>query len=162
MSPIASTLVVLCFSLGAVGARAQGMPPGPPPGAPSERGARREPPPFFGKLYPPEMIESFQDQLEITKTQREKIMNEILSTQKLLLESRWNDSSVMAELLKTLDAAVIDETKALALHEKLLESENKIKRANISLLIRLKGILSVAQRAQLDKIKKDGGPKDPR
>jgi len=133
----------------------------PPPEATPERGPRREPP-FFSKLYPPEMIEAFQDQLEITKAQREKIMAEILATQKALLESRWKESGLMEDFVKALDAPVIDEQKAIALHEKLLESENRIKRANIALMIRLKGLLSSAQRAQLEKIKKEGRPKDPR
>src|SRR5215468_7673893 len=144
----------------AAGAQAQtpsppspGMPPHPPhpahPADPSLLGAD----PIGAKLFPPELIMKHQQELGIDDRQRDAILKEIERAHSQLFPLQWQMSAAAEQLSKALEAPKLDEGKVLAQADQVMALERDIKRAHLSLLIRLRNVLSDAQRAKLAELR---------
>lgn len=134
MSPRLSVFVA--FLLAAAVARADGPPPGPPDA-------------IAGKLYPPELIMGHQQELGIDDKQRDAIVKEVQALQNRVVEIQWQMTAAVEELAKILDAPRIDEAKALAQADKVMGFERDVKKAHLGALIRIRNLLTDAQRAKL-------------
>jgi Spy/CpxP family protein refolding chaperone len=119
---------------------------GPPPHAPND--------PLAGKVFPPELIMGHQKELGVDDKQRDAIIKEVEKTQKDVMDMSWKMSAAAEELGKLLDANRVDEAKALAAAEKVMNLERDIKKAHLSLLVRIKNGLTDAQRTKLVELRK--------
>ncbi len=120
------------------------MPPHPHPPHPSVPGAD----PIGEKLFPPELIMKHQQELGIDDRQREAILKEIERAHSQLFPAQWQMSAAAEQLSKALEAPKLDEGKVLAEADKVMAVERDIKRAHLALLIRIRNVLSDAQRAK--------------
>ncbi len=132
MSPRILFIAVL---FAAAAARADG-----PPTAPDA---------IAGKLYPPELIMGHQQELGIDDKQRDAIVKEVQGLQNRVVEIQWQMTAAVEELGKILDAPRIDEAKALAQADKVMGFERDVKKAHLGALIRIRNLLTDAQRAKL-------------
>ncbi|HEX4802814.1 MAG TPA: periplasmic heavy metal sensor [Myxococcaceae bacterium] len=124
--------------------------PHPPHGAdPSLLGAD----PIGAKLFPPELIMKHQQELGIDDRQRDAILKEIERAHSQLFPLQWQMSAAAEQLSKALEAPKLDEGKVLAQADQVMALERDIKRAHLSLLIRLRNVLSDAQRAKLAELR---------
>ena len=130
-----------------------GMPPHPPhaahPADPSLLGAD----PIGAKLFPPELIMKHQQELGIDDRQRDAILKEIERAHSQLFPLQWQMSAAAEQLSKALETPKLDEGKVLAQADQVMALERDIKRAHLSLLIRLRNVLSDAQRAKLAELR---------
>jgi Spy/CpxP family protein refolding chaperone len=122
----------------------------PPPGT------GRPPPadPIGGKLFPPELIMAHQAELRIDDRQRDALVKELERTQAQFPRLQWQLQAATEQLSRLLDAPQVDEARALAQASEVMKLETEIKKTHLGLLIRLRNLLSDAQRTQLQAIRR--------
>ena len=129
------------------------MPPHPPhpphPADPSLLGAD----PIGAKLFPPELIMKHQQELGIDDRQRETILKEVERAHSQLFPAQWQMSAAAEQLGKLVDAPKIDEGQALAQADKVMSLERDIKKTHLSLLIRIRNVLTDSQRSKLAELR---------
>jgi len=111
--------------------------------------------PIGSRLFPPELIMKHQGELGIDERQREAIVAEVQRIQAQLVPMQWQMQGATEQLASLLAAQRVDEGKVLAQADKVMALEREFKRAHLSLLIRVRNLLSDAQRARLAELRKD-------
>jgi len=111
--------------------------------------------PIAARLYPPELIMKHQRELGIDDKQRDAIVAEVQKTQAQLVPLQWQMQGASEAMAKLLDAPRIDEAKVLAQADKVMAIEREFKRAHLSLLIRLRNLLTESQRSRLAELRKE-------
>jgi Spy/CpxP family protein refolding chaperone len=124
--------------------------PKPPPGL---RGTQSTDP-IGGKLFPPELIMSHQTELGIDEHQRDAILKELERVQAQFPRLQWQLQAATEQLSSLLDAAKIDETKALGQAGEVMKLEVEIKKTHLAMLIHIRNLLTEAQRAKLLEIRR--------
>jgi len=157
---------VLCFIALAVPAgvaRAEGSPEAPnPPSAPMSLHKPHDKPmhgadPIAAKLFPPDLIMDHQQELGIDPQQRDAILKEIERAHSQIFPLKWQMSGASEQLAKALDGPKIDEEKTLASADKVMGLERDIKRAHLTLLIRIRNLLTDSQRAKAAELRGNAG-----
>ena len=105
-------------------------------------------------LLPPDLVMSNQQAIALTESQRQAIQGNMLDTQKKLLDQQFKLQGEVEKLQQLLKSATPDETKVLEEMDKVLGAERDIKRAQLSLMVRLKNNLTQQQQAQLETLRK--------
>ena len=124
-----------------------------PAGAQELGGPPMRPPAFLQELFVPALVMAHQHEIELTAAQRDAISRDMSETQKKVLELRWGLDEKSEELEKLLAADKIDESAALARAAAVLDVEREIKQTHLGLLIRIKNLLTPAQRAKLRELR---------
>jgi len=127
-------------------ARAQQPAPAPQASHPQQPGMDA----FARNFYPPEMIMRNQEALQLTDEQQAYFKTEMRKAQTNFTELQWKLEDEAEKLLTLSKAQRLDEPAILAQLEKVLTAERDVKRAQLSLLIRLKNKLTPTQQAILN------------
>ncbi|HEY3444706.1 MAG TPA: periplasmic heavy metal sensor [Myxococcales bacterium] len=101
------------------------------------------------RVFPPELIMERQSLLGLTAEQKTAIQKEVERAQAELQPLQWELGSKKEQLTKLLDADKTDEAQALAVAEKVMAAENKVKAAHLTMLVRIKNALTPEQQKQL-------------
>jgi hypothetical protein len=113
----------------------------------------------LGRLFfPPELVMSNQDAIGLTSAQRSSIQTAMKDAQGLFVDTQFKLSSEMEKLKALVGSTPTDEAKVLEEIDRVLALEREVKRAQLSLMIRIKNQLSDQQRAMLTSLR--GGPSD--
>lgn len=116
---------------------------------------RPQPPQSFTEDFiPPELIMQNQKALVLSDEQKKEIREIMKKSVSDFTDLQWQESAekeVMSSLLKQ---EKIDEAKAVAQMDKLLNIENGIKRLHLSAMIKVKNLLTQEQQAKLRTLKK--------
>ena len=123
--------------------------PAPQPGAPTPDD------PIGRYLVPPEMIMNHSQQLGLADKQKSEIKNEVRKAQERFFDLQWDMKDESSRLESLLQQAPINEVKVLEQVDKVLALEREIKRTHLTLLIRMKNLLTAEQNSKLDAIRKD-------
>ena len=110
--------------------------------------------PIAEQLFAPELIMKHQRDLALTEVQERTIKEAIQRAQLKFFDAQWQMQSEQSTLVKLLSARPADETAVLAQIDRVLNLEREIKRAQMSLLIRIKNTLSDQQIARLTELRK--------
>jgi Spy/CpxP family protein refolding chaperone len=110
--------------------------------------------PIGDRLFPPDLIMAHQQDLKLDDATRKSIVTQVQDFQTAAVKLQWDLKAAGDALAQALDHPAIDDAKALALADKVMALEHDLKRAHLSLLIRLKNTLTPAQQAQLRAAKK--------
>lgn len=109
--------------------------------------------PMGKAFFPPDLVMQNQDAIGLTETQRNSISKEMQNAQSEFMTLQW-DLAKKTEKFKLLiekekpgEAAVTEQL------EQMLTIENKIKKRQITLLIRIKNLLTHEQQEKLQKLK---------
>ena len=105
--------------------------------------------PFGRFLFPPELVMQHQGELGLQESQREALQNAIQEAQTQMLRMQWALASEGEKLTKLLAAESLDEKEALAQVDRILMTEREIKRAQMTLMVRIRNTLTADQRAKL-------------
>lgn len=133
--PLVGIVLILCTS----GTYAQGM------------GQQKDV--FKGKLFPPNLILEHQDALELTKEQYTAIRAAVVEVQTSVAEHEWDLREAYQAALADLDESPVDEEKVLKSVEAVLLAENKVKQLQVTMLIRLRNLLTDEQLAYLRSVR---------
>ena len=122
----------------------------PVPGA----GAGPKDDPFGRYLFPPERVMSHSLDIGLGDAQKNAIRNEVQKVQPKFLDSQFELQGEGEKMIRLLQEKPVDETKVLAQVDRILAIEKEIKKSQISLLVRIKNILTPAQQDKLAEIQK--------
>jgi len=114
----------------------------------------------LGNLFlPPDLVMSHQQAINLTDQQRQQIQLDMTDTQKKLLDQQFRLQSEVEKLQSLLKSIKPDEGKVLEEMDKVLGAERDIKRAQLSLMVKLKNSLTAQQQTQLDALRKQAPEK---
>jgi Spy/CpxP family protein refolding chaperone len=112
--------------------------------------------PIRDRLFPPELVMQHQGELGIDERQRAALTKEMAAFQSQIVDLQWRLSSAVEELARLLDEPRIDEGRALAQADRVMALEHDVKKTHLGLLIRIRNLLTDAQRAELAKLRARG------
>jgi Spy/CpxP family protein refolding chaperone len=104
---------------------------------------------FSQHLYPPELIMQNQGRLRITESQREAILQEIYKVQATAAQVQWRVSDESEKLNQLLERENVQESEVLAQADRMMTWEIAVKRAQLTMLIRIRNLLTPEQKSML-------------
>jgi len=110
--------------------------------------------PFAAYLFPPDRVMSHAMELGLDDAQRAAIKSEVQRVQSKFTDLQFELQGESEKMVRLLQEKPVDETKVLAEVDRILAFEKDIKKTQISLLIRIRNILTPAQQAKLSEIQK--------
>ena len=109
-------------------------------------------------LFPPELVMSHQQAIGLSEQQRNTIQQQLQQAQAKFTSLQWRMSANAEKLMNLLQASPVDEARALAQVDEVLNTERDVKKTQISLLIRIKNTLTPEQQAKLSEMRRQLGP----
>jgi Spy/CpxP family protein refolding chaperone len=143
--------LALCFVLVAALPNPAAAQPSEPPieaGPPGMGG-----PSFLENVFPPSLIMRHQSEIGLTDAQRETITKQMEETEKALVTLQWDVERESEKLGKLLAAGHVDEAAALRQADQVMSAEERLKKAHLTLLIRIKNDLTPAQQEKLRQLR---------
>lgn len=113
--------------------------------------------PFAAYLFPPDLVMGHGLEIGLDDAQKLAIRDEAKKVQSKFLDTQFELQRESEKLVRLLQEKPVDEAKVLAQIDRILALEKEIKKTQISLLVRIKNILTPAQQAKLAEIRKAGG-----
>jgi len=105
--------------------------------------------PFARYLYPPDRVMSHAMEIGLEDAQKTSIKNEVQKAQSKFLDLQFEMQGESEKMVRLLQEKPVNETSVLAEVDRILGLEKEIKKAQISLLVRIKNTLTPAQQAKL-------------
>ena len=112
--------------------------------------------PIFSTLFTPELIMQHRRAIALTDEQRDAISRLIRELQGQVVSLQWDLQDDVASLRRELDRPRVDLDRALDRMDRVLQVERRLKAAHLSLLVRIKNVLSADQQVMLRRLR-DGG-----
>jgi len=112
------------------------------------------PDPIARLLYPPEALLGHAQELGLDDAQRKAIRTEVVQAQKQFLDAQLTLQEASEGLQRLLQERPVNESKSLAAADQVMSLERTIKRAQLTLLIHLKNLLTPAQITKMAEIQK--------
>jgi Spy/CpxP family protein refolding chaperone len=109
---------------------------------------------FEKHLFPPELVMQHQARLKITEAQRNFIVGEITKLQATAVQVQWRVGDESEKLAELLQREPVAEAEVLAQADRLIMQETAVKRAQLSMLIRIRNTLTPEQRMMLQELRK--------
>ena len=100
---------------------------------------------FKGKLFPPNVILEHQAELDLSKEQFTAIRKAVVEVQANVAEHEWDVREAYLKIMAELDKSPIDEATVLEHANAALLAENKVKKEQMAMLIRLRNLLTDEQ-----------------
>jgi Spy/CpxP family protein refolding chaperone len=113
--------------------------------------------PIAENLFPPELVMQNQQLLGLNEEQTNYFKTELRQAQLRFVELQWQLQDEMEKLVSLIKVARVDEQQMLAQLEKVLNQEREIKRAQMTLLARIKNKLTNDQQNRLRALKAKPG-----
>ena len=107
-------------------------------------------------LFPPELLMAHQQELHLQDQQKATIKAEVGKAQARFFDLQWQMNEESGKLAALLAAPQLDEAKVLEQADKVMGLEREIKRTHLSLLIRLRNLLTPEQAAAMGAIRRSG------
>jgi Spy/CpxP family protein refolding chaperone len=109
--------------------------------------------PIAQALFPPELVMKYHQEINLDEGQSKAIKEAIQKAQTRFLDMQWDMQAEAEKLVKLLKARPVDESAVLAQVDQVLNREREIKKAQISLLIHIKNLLSESQQNKLTELR---------
>jgi len=119
------------------------------------QGAGQQKDVFKGKLFAPNIILENQDALDLSKKQFTAIRAAVVEVQGSVAEHEWDLREAYMKVLADLDEEPIDQDKVMQNIEAALLAENKVKQLQVTMLIRLRNLLTDEQVQYLQGLQKN-------
>ncbi len=105
--------------------------------------------PIAQNLFPPELLMKYRQEINLDEGQSKAIKEAIQKAQTKFLDMQWDMQSETEKLVKLLKARPVDENAVLAQVDQVLNREREVKKTQISLLVRIKNLLTDGQQNKL-------------
>ena len=110
--------------------------------------------PFGRYLYPPDRVMSHAMELGLDDAQKTSIKNEVQKAQGKFVDLQFALQGESEKMIRLLQQKPVDEAGVLAEVDRILALEKDIKKTQISLLVRIKNVLTSAQQEKLSDLPK--------
>ena len=107
---------------------------------------------FKGKLFPPNLLLEHQSELALSKQQFTAIRTAVVEVQANVAEHEWDLREAYQNIMAELDKMPVDERRVLEFVDAALLAENQVKKQHVTMLIRLKNLLTAEQIAYLESV----------
>jgi Spy/CpxP family protein refolding chaperone len=115
--------------------------------------------PLAPYVFPPDLVMRHAAEIGLDDPQRAAVKDAVVKMQGRFLELQWDVQAESEKMAHLLQANPVDEAALLAQADKVFGLEREVKRTHLSLLVRIKNLLTDAQRAKLTELRKRGeGP----
>jgi Spy/CpxP family protein refolding chaperone len=105
-------------------------------------------------LFAPDIVFKYRDEIGLDVAQSKSLKDLVQKAQGRFLDLQWDMQGEAGKLSQLLRQPKVDEVAALAQVDKVLGMEREIKRAQISLLINIKNLLTPSQQQKLIDLRK--------
>jgi len=105
-------------------------------------------------LFPPELVMRYSQEINLDEGQSKAIKEAIQKSQTKFLDMQWDMQGEAEKLVRLLNARPVDENAVLAQVDQVLNRERDIKKAQISLLVRIKNMLRDDQQNKLMELRR--------
>ena len=112
--------------------------------------------PFAKHFFAPDFIMSHQQAIGLTDAQRNSMRVLMLAAASKSLVTQMKISADVERMQSLIDASQVDEAAVLETVDRVLASEREIKREQLSLMIRIKNLLTEQQQDALAKFRPGG------
>jgi len=119
--------------------------------------AQQPPPnddPIGRQLFPPEMVMGHQEELGLQEKQRAAIRSEVHKVQSRFVDLQWQLSEDTEKMASLLRSTPIDEARVLEQADKVMAQEREVKKMQLSMLVRIRNLLTPEQIAKLQEIRR--------
>ena len=123
---------------------------GPPMGQRSPAGGADD---WGRNLFPPELVMQHQSEIGLQDSQRAALTSAIQQAQSKFMDTQWKMSAEGEKMGRLLQGTQVDEAAVLDEVDRILNLEREIKKAQISLMVRIKNTLTAQQQAKLAEIR---------
>ena len=123
------------------------------------RGQQPDQDPLAQSFFAPELVIQHQEAIGLSGEQKTYLKTEIRQAQLKFAEWQWKLQGEMEKLVSLVKQPRVEEQEDLAQLEKVLVIEREIKRAQVTLLVRIKNKLTPEQQAKLLEIRSKPGNK---
>jgi Spy/CpxP family protein refolding chaperone len=113
--------------------------------------------PFSRYLFPPDRVIGHAQEIGLDEAQRNGIRNAVQKAQSRFLDLQFDLQPETEKVTRLLQEKPVDEVRVLAEIDRILALEKDVKKTQISLLIRIKNLLTPAQQAKLTEMQNPGG-----
>jgi Spy/CpxP family protein refolding chaperone len=121
------------------------------------RGQQPDQDPIGQSFFAPELVIQHQEAIGLNEEQKAYLKTEIRQAQLKFTELQWKLQDEMEKMVALVKQPHVEEQDALAQLEKVLAAEREIKRAQVTLLVRIKNKLTPEQQAKLREIRSKPG-----
>jgi Spy/CpxP family protein refolding chaperone len=111
--------------------------------------------PVAQNLFPPELVMKYRHEINLDEGQSKAIKDAIQKAQTKFLDMQWDMQSETEKLVQLLKTRPVDENAVLAQVDQVLNREREIKKTQISLLVRIKNLLTDVQQNQLIELRRN-------
>ena len=112
--------------------------------------------PIAKNVFPPELVMKYSQEIGLDDRQRAAVKDNVQSVQSKFLDLQWDLQEESQKMVRLLQAQPVNEAAVLAEVDKVLALEREIKRAQISLLVKIKNLLTEPQQAKLQELRRRG------
>jgi Spy/CpxP family protein refolding chaperone len=109
--------------------------------------------PIGQSFFAPELVIQNQEAIGLNDEQKSYLKTEIRAAQLKFTELQWKLQDEMEKMIALVKQPHVEEKDAVAQLEKVLALEREIKRAQVTLLVRIKNKLTPEQQAKLAEIR---------
>jgi hypothetical protein len=125
-------------------------PAAPPPAPPPPRAPIDE---LAQSLFAPDLILKYRQDIGLDDAQSKSLKELVQKAQSKFLDLQWDMQAEAGKLAQLLRGSRIDENAAIAQADKVLGMEREVKKAQLSLLVRIKNLLTPAQQDKLAELR---------
>ncbi|MBX3225821.1 MAG: periplasmic heavy metal sensor [Labilithrix sp.] len=109
--------------------------------------------PIETRLYPPELAMERQIELGITEEQKKALITESERGHSEVLKYQWELEAEKEKLVKLLEPDTVDEAKVKDAAARVMDRETKVKAAYLTMLVRVKNVLTPEQKTKLRELR---------
>lgn len=108
-------------------------------------------------LFPPDKVLGHAQEIGLDDAQRKSIRSELQTAQSRFLDFQLDMQPETEKMVQLLQEKPVDEAKVLAQADRVMALEREVKKTQLTLLIRIKNLLTPAQQAKLSELQKGEG-----
>ena len=105
---------------------------------------------FKGKLFPPNVVLEYREELSLTKEQYTGIRSAVVAVQAEVAEHEWDMQEAYSRVMNLLDERPLDESVVTREVTAVLQAENRVKLAQMTMLVKIRNLLTDEQVAFLE------------
>jgi len=110
--------------------------------------------PLARYLVPPDLIMAHSTELNLAERQRAAIKSEVQKAQSKFIDMQCDMKEKTEKMSRLLQQTPADEARILEQADKVMALEREIKKTQLSLLIRIRNVLTADQMAKLEEIRR--------
>ena len=107
-------------------------------------------------VFPPELVMRHASEIGLEERQRAAIKDLVVKAQTRFLDLQWDVQAESERMARLLQDRPVDEGAVLAQADKVMGLEREVKKTHLSLLVRIKNLLTDAQRDKLTELRRRG------